>query len=100
MVTTYTYADPKHLRLLEEPAGSLVSRTLVLQRRNGRVGGAVTTTSSAEGLGDSAARVGEAESADARGRVDATCASGLDDLEPLLDGCQLYLESIRAYALV
>jgi hypothetical protein len=50
----------KTLALLEEPARPLVG--VVLEALDGRVGGRGVSTASAQWLGDSAARAGEAES--------------------------------------
>lgn len=84
-MTTSTYAIAVHLVLGEEPAGPLV--LTALEALNGRISGLCT---SAEGLGNSAARVGEAEASS--WRVQAASAACLGGFQTLLDSGQLHLK--------
>ena len=77
------------LRLVEEPAASLITTALVLQVGNGWAL-ARTVTAATERLSNAAA---EAEAAAARRRAEASRRAGLGRLEPLLDSRELRFES-------
>ena len=80
------------LALLEEPARALVLPS-ALKVSNSRVGGGIIAASSAQGLCDAAASVGEVEASQTRGRVEPTSAACLSRLQSLLDCGELDLES-------